>query len=66
MCLMQQLGPPFIAHRGGVVVYSLIILGLNYIKVDISIESSEPSFVDLGFIITLCLVPLVSLKRLRI
>jgi hypothetical protein len=66
MCLMQWLGPPFMAHRGGVVVYSLIISGLNYIKVDISVESPKSFVVDSGFIINLCLIPLVSFERLHI
>jgi hypothetical protein len=47
----------------GLAIYSLIILGLNYIKSDGSVEL--PKFVvDSGFIITLHPVPSASVERI--
>jgi hypothetical protein len=65
-CFMHRPWPPFIAHRGGHAVYSLIISRLNYIVVDIPTEAPELSIVDSGFIITLCPIPSVLLERSRI
>jgi hypothetical protein len=63
LSLVQKLGSPFIAQ--GVTIYSLIILGINYIKLDGSSESSK-SVVDSSFIITMCHVSSVSLERSRL
>jgi hypothetical protein len=44
----QWSGPPYIAHLGeGLVVYSLIVVGLYYKRLSHSIESSSSSW-DLG------------------
>jgi hypothetical protein len=65
-CPVQQFGTPFIAHRGQggrrVVIYSHIILGLNYVNSDGSAKLSE-SVLESGFIINVRPIPSTSLER---
>jgi hypothetical protein len=55
--------PSFIDKQVGATIHYLIIMGPNYIMVDIP---SESSIEDSGFIITLCPIPSVLLERLHI